>query len=313
MDELNYIIKRVLQIIPVLLIITILIFIMIRLIPGDPATVLLGDKATPELVAALKHKMGLDKPIYMQYLIFMKNLLTMNMGDSLLFIVPVSDLLKERLVLTGLLAFMAAIFSVLISFPLGYIAGTNKDNAKDTAIRTGTLVALSMPQFWVGLLLLMLFGVELRWLPVAGWGDTWPQHIKSLILPALTQALTTSALLTRNLRNNVVDVLQMDYVDFARSKGLKEKAVRSRHVIRNALITTVTLLSMQMAYMLGGSIIIETVFALPGVGALMVQAIFSRDYAVVQAVVFVFAFFVLLVNLITDISYSFLDPRVRLE
>ena len=313
MDELNYIIKRVLQIIPVLLIITILIFIMIRLIPGDPATVLLGDKATPELVAALKHKMGLDKPIYLQYLIFMKNLLTMNMGDSLLFIVPVSDLLKERLVLTGLLTFTAAIFSVLISFPLGYIAGTNKDNAKDTAIRTGTLVALSMPQFWVGLLLLMLFGVELRWLPVAGWGDTWPEHIKSLILPALTQALTTSALLTRNLRNNVVDVLQMDYVDFARSKGLKERAVRSRHIIRNALITTVTLLSMQMAYMLGGSIIIETVFALPGVGALMVQAIFSRDYAVVQAVVFVFAFFVLLVNLITDISYSFLDPRVRLE
>jgi len=313
MDQLNYIIKRVLQIIPVLLIITILIFIMIRLIPGDPATVLLGDKATPELVAALKHKMGLDKPIYLQYLIFMKNLLTMNMGDSLLFIVPVSDLLKERLVLTGLLTFTAAIFSVLISFPLGYIAGTNKDNAKDTAIRTGTLVALSMPQFWVGLLLLMLFGVELRWLPVAGWGDTWPEHIKSLILPALTQALTTSALLTRNLRNNVVDVLQMDYVDFARSKGLKERLVRSRHVIRNALITTVTLLSMQMAYMLGGSIIIETVFALPGVGALMVQAIFSRDYAVVQAVVFVFAFFVLLVNLITDISYSFLDPRVRLE
>lgn len=313
MDQLNYIIKRVLQIIPVLLIITILIFIMIRLIPGDPATVLLGDKATPELVAALKHKMGLDKPIYLQYLIFMKNLLTMNMGDSLLFIVPVSDLLKERLVLTGLLTFIAAIFSVLISFPLGYIAGTNKDNAKDTAIRTGTLVALSMPQFWVGLLLLMLFGVELRWLPVAGWGDTWPEHIKSLILPALTQALTTSALLTRNLRNNVVDVLQMDYVDFARSKGLKEGVVRHRHVIRNALITTVTLLSMQMAYMLGGSIIIETVFALPGVGALMVQAIFSRDYAVVQAVVFVFAFFVLLVNLITDISYSFLDPRVRLE
>lgn len=313
MDQLNYIIKRVLQIIPVLLIITILIFIMIRLIPGDPATVLLGDKATPELVAALKHKMGLDKPIYLQYLIFMKNLLTMNMGDSLLFIVPVSDLLKERLVLTGLLTFTAAIFSVLISFPLGYIAGTNKDNAKDTAIRTGTLVALSMPQFWVGLLLLMLFGVELRWLPVAGWGDTWPEHIKSLILPALTQALTTSALLTRNLRNNVVDVLQMDYVDFARSKGLKEGVVRHRHVIRNALITTVTLLSMQMAYMLGGSIIIETVFALPGVGALMVQAIFSRDYAVVQAVVFVFAFFVLLVNLITDISYSFLDPRVRLE
>ena len=291
MDQLNYIIKRVLQIIPVLLIITILIFIMIRLIPGDPATVLLGDKATPELVAALKHKMGLDKPIYLQYLIFMKNLLTMNMGDSLLFIVPVSDLLKERLVLTGLLTFTAAIFSVLISFPLGYIAGTNKDNAKDTAIRTGTLVALSMPQFWVGLLLLMLFGVELRWLPVAGWGDTWPEHIKSLILPALTQALTTSALLTRNLRNNVVDVLQMDYVDFARSKGLKERVVRHRHVIRNALITTVTLLSMQMAYMLGGSIIIETVFALPGVGALMVQAIFSRDYAVVQAVVFVFAVF----------------------
>jgi peptide/nickel transport system permease protein len=313
MEQLNYIIKRILQIIPVLWVVTILIFVIIRLIPGDPATVLLGEKATPELVAALQAKLGLDQPIYYQYLLFMKNLLTMDMGNSILFVVPVADLLKDRLVLTILLTFMSAFFAVMISFPLGYIAGMNQDNWKDQSIRTGTLVALSMPPFWVALLLLILFGLKLRWLPVAGWGETWPEHFQSLILPAFTQALVTSALLTRNLRNSVVDVLRCDYVDFARSKGLKERVVRSRHVIRNALISTVTLLSMQMAYMLGGSIIIETVFALPGVGALLVQAIFSRDYAVVQSVVFVFAFFVLIVNLLTDISYSFLDPRVRLE
>jgi peptide/nickel transport system permease protein len=313
MEQLNYIIKRILQIIPVLLVVTMLIFLMIRLIPGDPATVLLGEKATPELVAAIHAKLGLDKPLYVQYFIFLKNLLKLDLGNSILFIVPVSELLQRRLVLTILLTIMSALISVIISFPLGYIAGMNKDNVKDQTIRTVALVALSMPPFWVALLLLMLFGVKLRWLPVAGWGETWPDHFRALILPAFTQALVTSALLTRNLRNNVVDVLQSDYVDFARSKGLKERVVRSRHVVRNALISTVTLLAMRMAYMLGGSIIIETVFALPGVGALMVQAIFSRDYAVVQSVVLVFSVFVLFVNLITDISYSFLDPRVKLE
>ena len=313
MEQLNYIIKRILQIIPVLLFVTILIFLMIRLIPGDPATVMLGEKATPELVQQTKIRMGLDKPLVTQYLIYMKNLLTFNLGNSILFVVPVIDLLKKRMVVTLMLTLMASAFVILISFPLGYLAGRKKDKLADQVIRTSALVALSMPQFWLGILLLLLFGLKLHILPVGGWGQTWPDHIRSLILPALTEALGISALIVRNLRNNVVDVLRSDYVDFARSKGLKESVVRSRHIVRNALISTITLLALRMGSMLGGAVIIETVFALPGVGSLMVQSIFSRDYAVVQAVVLIFALLVLVVNLITDVSYSFLDPRVKLE
>lgn len=313
MDQINYIIKRILQIIPVLFFVTIFIFLMIRLIPGDPATVMLGEKATPELVQQMKIRMGLDKPLLTQYLIYMRNLLTLDFGNSLLYVVPVIDLLKKRMVVTLVLTIMASVFIILISFPLGYLAGRNKDKLADQVIRTSALVALSMPQFWLGILFLLLFGLQLHWFPVAGWGQTWPEHIKSLVLPALTEALATAALMVRNLRNNVVDVLRSDYVDFARSKGLKESVVRSRHIVRNALISTVTLLALRIGGMLGGAVIIETVFALPGVGSLMVQSIFSRDYAVVQAVVFIFATLVLVVNLITDVSYSFLDPRVKLE
>lgn len=313
MGQFNYILKRMLQIIPVLIVVTILIFVMIRLIPGDPATVILGDKATPELIMEINKRLGLDQPLYVQYFIFLKALVSLDLGNSILFVVPISELLGKRMVVTLSLTLLSALIAVIVSFPLGYIAGVHKDELPDQIIRTGSLVALSMPAFWVGMLLLLGFGLKLHWLPVGGWGETWPEHIRSLILPAITQALLTSALLIKNLRNSVVDVMRMDYVDFARSKGLRESTVISRHVIRNALISTVTLLAMQMAYMLGGSVIIETVFALPGVGSLMVQAIFSRDYAVVQAVVFLFAALVLVINLLTDVSYSLLDPRVKLE
>lgn len=313
MEQLNYIIKRTLQIIPVLFFVTILIFLMMRMIPGDPASVMLGDKATPELVEQIRTRMGLDKPLYVQYFFYLRNLTSFNLGNSLLYVVPVSELLEKRMLVTLTLTVMASIFVILISFPLGYLAGRKKDRLPDQIIRTGALVALSMPQFWLGILFLLLFGLKFHLFPVGGWGDTWQEHIRSLVLPALTEALGTSALMIRNLRNNVVDVLRSDYVDFARSKGLKESVVRSRHIVRNALISTITLLALRMGGMLGGAVIIETVFALPGVGSLMVQSVFSRDYSVVQAVVFIFAALVLVVNLITDVSYSFLDPRVKLE
>jgi peptide/nickel transport system permease protein len=284
-----------------------------RLIPGDPAYVMLGDKATPELIAELHVKMGLDKPLYVQYLVFLKKLMSFDLGKSIVYLIPVSQLLAKRIVVTLSLTAMASVIVVALSFPLGYLAGVKKDRAMDQIIRTGTQIAIAVPQFWIGLLLLMFFGLKLHWFPVAGWGDTWPAHIKSLILPAFTTALATSSLLIKNLRNSVVDVMHSDYVDFARSKGLNERIVRSRHIVRNALISTITLLSLRIAGMLGGAIIIETVFALPGVGSLLIQSVLSRDYAVVQAVVFVFAALVLIANLITDVSYSLLDPRVKLE
>jgi peptide/nickel transport system permease protein len=313
LQHIHYILKRFLQIIPVLLLVTVVIFLLMRLIPGDPAYVMLGEKATPELVAELHVKMGLDKPLYVQYLVFLKKLISFNLGNSIVYLIPVSQLLAKRIVVTLSLTAMAAIIVIALSFPLGYLAGVKKDKTMDQIIRTGTLIAIAVPQFWIGLLLLMFFGLKLHWFPVAGWGDTWPAHLKSLILPAFTTALATSSLLIKNLRNSVVDVVNSDYVDCARSKGLSEGKVRSRHIVRNALISTITLLSLRVAGMLGGAIIIETVFALPGVGSLLIQAVLSRDYAVVQAVVFVFAALVLIANLITDISYSLLDPRVKLE
>ena len=311
MGRTNYMIKRVLQIIPVLFVVSVLIFLMLRMIGGDPARLILGDKATSEAIAALHVKLGLDEPITTQYGIFIKGILTGDLGTSLSFQRPVSQLLTERMPITLKLTVLSTLLSLLISLPLGYLAGKHKDGAADQTIRTTALVFISMPSFWVGMLLMIFFGVHLRWLPAGGWDATnFITQLKSLILPAFTQCLMTTALLMRDLRNSVVDVSATDYVDFARSKGISNGAVRSRHVLRNALISYVTLLTMRMAYMLGGSVIIETVFAIPGIGQLLVNAIFNRDYAVVQSLVLLFAALVMVINLITDLIYSFLDPRV---
>ncbi|MDR1732949.1 MAG: ABC transporter permease [Synergistaceae bacterium] len=313
MHRLNYIFRRVLQIIPVLLLVTVLIFLLMRLIPGDPVEVMLGEKYTHEKAEVIRENLGLNKPLYVQYMIFLRNLCRLDFGNSIVYIVPVSQLLTRRIGITLLLTLMTAFFVLIISFPLGFIAAVNRNRPGDQIIRIGALVSLALPQFWIGLLLLLFFGLKLRWLPVAGWGTTWLEHLQSLILPAFTQSLATSSLIVRNLRNAIIDVLNSDYVDFARSKGLKPKVVRSRYVLRNALISTVTLFSMRITYMLSGSVVIETVFALPGIGSLLVSSILSRDYAVVQATVFVFAALVLIANLATDVFYSVLDPRVRLE
>lgn len=313
MSMLNYAFKRIIQIIPILIIVSILIFFMIRLIPGDPFTIRLGPMATPQMVEILIKKEGLDKPIFVQYIIFIRNLLRFDMGNSLLYQVPIFVLLKKRIVVTLFLTLFTLIFSVVISFPLGYLAGIKENKIQDQIIRTGALLALSAPQFWVGLMLMILFAVSINIFPVGGWGDTWPQHLRAIILPAFTQSLMTAALLARNLRNGVVDILKMDYVDFAKSKGLDDKVIKNRHIIRNAMVPYVTLIAMRAAYMLGGSIIIETVFALPGVGALMIQSIYGRDYTVIQGVVLIFALAVMTINILTDLTYAYLDPRVRLE
>lgn len=310
---LNYTFKRIIQIIPILIIVSIIIFFMIRLIPGDPITIRLGVKATPKMVEILMKKEGLDKPILVQYLIFIKNLLRFDMGNSIIYHIPIFVLLKKKMVVTLLLTLFTLIFSVIISWPLGYLAGIKENKIEDQIIRAGALVALSAPQFWVGLILMILFAVSINIFPVGGWGDTWLQHLRAIILPAFTQSLMTAALLTRNLRNGVVDILKMDYVDFAKSKGLEDKVIKNRHIIRNAMVPYVTLIAMRASYMLGASIIIETVFALPGVGALMVQSIYGRDYTVIQGVVLIFSLMVVTINLLTDLAYAYLDPRVRFE
>ena len=312
MAQLNYLFKRLLQMIPVLFFVTVLIFTMIRLIPGDPARTLLGEMALEEDVQRLRELMGLNKPYTTQYFIWMKGILTGDLGRSLVYKMPVKDMILPRLRITVGLTFLSMIFAVILSFPLGYMAGKHKDKFGDQFIRVTALAAISMPTFWVGLLLMILFGVKLHWFPVGGWAETPAEQFKALVLPALTSCLMTTALLMRNLRNSVVDISILDYVDFARSKGITETRVSTMHILRNALITTVTLLMMRMAWMLGGSVVIETVFSLPGMGKLMIDSIFGRDYAVVQVLVLAFSMLVIVMNLITDILYSFLDPRVAL-
>ena len=187
MNELNYILKRILQIIPVLFIVTIVIFVMIRLIPGDPALAMLGEKGSIAAIEAMRHKMGLDKPLIVQYFIFLNNLLHFNLGTSSYYNVPVISLILQKIVITLSLTVVSTILTLLISFPLGYIAGVNGSNYKSRIINAVSLITISLPSFWVGLLLIILFGLKLAWFPVAGWGDTWPQHLYSLVLPGFTQ------------------------------------------------------------------------------------------------------------------------------
>jgi len=313
MNNLNYIIKRLLQMIPVLFIVTVIVFLLMRLIPGDPAALMLGEKASNEAIEALRIKMGLDKSLFTQFFIFFKDLLHFDLGDSIRYSVPVADLLKERIPVTVLLTIVSTFFTIIISMPLGYLAGIKKDKPTDQVIRILALLGLSIPSFWIALVLLLIFGVKFQLFPVSGWGITWADHLRSLILPGITQAIGVSAIVVRNLRNNVVDIKNSDYVDYAKSKGLSNKIIRERHIIRNALIPTTTLLSLKIAWMLGGSVIIETVFTLPGVGALLVNGIYSRDYSIVQGVVIIFVLVVQVINLITDVIYSILDPRVKLQ
>ena len=310
MQRVNYILRRILQMIPVLFVVSLAAFFVIRLVPGDPARLMLGEKATNEAVAAIRLKLGLDEPLYIQYMKFMQGVFHLDFGNSLKFQRPVIELIVQRLPVTLMLTVMSTLFAVITSVPVGYFSGMHKAGVFDRITNVFTLVIIALPTFWVGLMLLIFFGIYLKILPVGGLGEGVAGYLKSFILPAFTQSLMTSALLIRNVRNSVVDIITQDYVDFARSKGVGERDIKYRHILKNAMISTVTLLSMRMAYMLGGSVIIESVFALPGLGKLTIDSIYARDYTVVQAVVLIFAVVVMVINLLTDVLYSILDPRV---
>lgn len=312
MHRINYILVRLLQMIPVALGITIILFFLLRAIPGDPAVIRLGIRATPEGVANLHRLMGLDKPIWVQYAIFIRDIATLNLGDSFTFMVPVSTLIAQRLPITIFLAVYATLISICITVPLALLAALKKDHLPDHLIRGGFMLALGMPQFWLGIILLLLLSLWIPIFPVSGFGVTFWDHIVHLALPAFTLALAQSSWLIRSLRSDIINVLRADYVDFARAKGLRERFIFLRHILRNALMPTVTILGLNVGYLVGGAVVIERVFAIPGMGSLMIDAIFARDYAIVQSVTLSFALMVILINLLTDLTYSFLDPRVTL-
>ena len=298
--------------IPVALGITIVLFFVIRAIPGDPAAIRLGIRATPEGIANLRREMGLDQPIWTQYVIFLRDVVTLNLGTSITYSIPVVMLIGARLPVTLFLAIYATLFSIMITLPAAMLAAIRKDRFADQVIRGGFMVLLGMPQFWIGVLFLIVFSLKLGLFPVSGFGETFRDHLVHLFLPALTLSLAQSAMLVRTLRSDIISVLRADYVDFARAKGLMERLVLTRHILRNALIPTVTILGLNVGYLVGGTVVIEKVFSIPGMGMLMLDSIFARDYTVVQSVTLCFAMMVILINLATDVTYSFLDPRVTL-
>lgn len=313
MNIASYVIKRLLLAIPTILGVTILVFFMIHLVPGDPAVTLLGPRATPELIAKLHHAWGLDRPLLQQYLLYMGRLFHGNLGDSFFFQLPATTLIAARAGATVMLLVTATLFTVVVTIPLAILAAVKRDKTVDHLVRSVPVLTLGMPSFWVGIMLILVVSLRLGLLPVGGYGQNLPEHLQSVILPALTIALAISPMTIRSLRASMIDVLEADYILTARAKGASSRRVLWRHALRNALIPMITVLSVNIGWLVGGTVIIEQVFALPGIGGLMLDAIGNRDFALVQAITLVFAIFVIFVYFVADVSYSLIDPRVRLD
>jgi peptide/nickel transport system permease protein len=307
----RYILRRLAQLVPVVFGITLVLFVMLRLLPGDPASAMLGERGTDEAIARINRAYGLDQPIYIQYGYYLRNLATLDLGESIKYQVPVAELLLPRLGVSLSVVAFTLLLTTLIALPFGLLAALRRDSALDNAVRAVFMVMMLMPSFWVGILLIIFFSVQLRLFPVAGFGTGLIDTIWHLFLPALTIALSIAPVLVRALRASILEALSSDYVRTARAKGLHDQAVVIRHVLRNALIPATTLLGLSIGGLMGGTVILVKVFALPGAGALLIDSIGARDYPVVQATTLIFAVLVILVNLITDVIYSFLDPRVR--
>jgi peptide/nickel transport system permease protein len=310
--RLKFVPFRMLQAVPVAFGVTLAVFLLSHLIPGNPALSLLGAQATPDRVKALTSQLGLDKPLPEQYWKFLDNIVHGRLGDSLTYHVSVASLVTQRAPVTILLVLYSVVMMLAISVPVAALAASKPDAVRDHVVRVVPMVGLGMPQFWTGIMLLLLFAVTLKIFPVGGYGDGMLDHLYYLFLPALTLTISVSPVIIRSLRTSMLGVLESDYVATARSKGVTGWRLYRHHIVRNAIIPAVSIIGVNVGYLIGGTVIIEQVFAIPGVGALMLQSIFARDYPTIQGVVLVIAIFVVLVGVLTDVAYTLLDPRVRL-
>ncbi|MDX6560390.1 MAG: peptide/nickel transport system permease protein [Gaiellales bacterium] len=314
MDRLAYTLRRLAQVLPVAVGVTILTFLLVRLIKGDPAVAVLGARATPERIAELHHQWGLDRSLPEQYWLFVQRLAHGDLGDSVFYRVPVRDMVIERMPVTLWLLVYSTILAMLVAVPLATIAARRKDGLIDQSVRAIPIVGLGMPAFWLGIMLLLLLAAgPLKLFPAGGYGNGAVGHLKSMFLPALTVAIGTAPLLIRSLRTSLLAVLESDFIMTARAKGVPERRVLIRHALRNGLMPMITVLGINLGFLIGNTVVVEKVFALPGVGALIYDGIAQRDFAVVQGVTLVLAALVVLVNIVIDVTYSFLDPRVRYD
>ena len=301
----QFLLRRLLLLAPTLLGAVSLVFVLIHLIPGDPVEVMLGETATATDKEALRQSLGFDRPLATQYRSFLINLATGDLGRSLYEPASVVQIIRARLPATLQLAFCAMVAAILISFPLATVAAVRRDSWIDRSTLSFSLLGLSLPNFWLGPLLMIVFSIHLGWTPVSGRGG-----LVHLFLPAITLGLGMAAILVRILRASLLQVIHQDYVQTARAKGLQESRVWLKHVLRNAMLSVITIMSLQFGGLLAGSLITETIFSWPGIGRLTVQAIQTRDYPLVQGCVLVIATSYVLVNFITDLLYKLVDPRI---
>jgi peptide/nickel transport system permease protein len=311
-----FLLKRTFIFLLTLILVSIVIFAVLMVIPSDPAQIILGIHATPETLQALRHQLGLDRPVVVQYLSYMKNLVMGDLGRSITYDVPISSLIFSRLQVTVALAVLSMIFAILISIPMGIYSSLHRNRVGDYGIMVFSQIGLAVPAFWAGILLILLFAVTLHWLPAGGfqpWQVDPMRALGSLFLPALSLGLVRAAVLTRMTRSSMLEVLGEDYIRTARSKGLPKRKVVYKHAFRNAIIPVVTIVGLQAGDLLAGAIIIEMVFHLPGVGRLVFEAIGQRDLPVIQGVVLLIAMMIVVINFVIDIAYGYLDPRIRYE
>jgi peptide/nickel transport system permease protein len=312
MHRFNFVLFRPIQMIPVLFGISLITFILIHSIPGDPIRILLGPRATQEVIDAVHAQYGLEKPIYIQYGYFLVNLMKGDVGRSIVFKTPVLALIGERISATLFLLTYGLVFALALTLPLSITAAIYRGRFPDHFIRLVSTVGLGFPAFWLGIMMMLVFSVWLGQFPVSGYGGSFVEHLHHLFLPSLTIAIALSAVLVRNLRASLLVEIDSDYVAACRAKGLPERWIFLRHVIRNSLIPTINLLGVNLGWLIGGTVVIETVFSVPGLGSLLVSSIFARDYMVVMAITMVFACAIVIVNFIVDIVTVALDPRIEL-
>src|ERR1051326_4729197 len=310
-----FLIRRLLAAIPTMVLVTLAVFVILRLSPGGPAVAMLGQQASPEAVAQLNHQLGLDQPLYVQYLTWLGNALRGDLGRSAFGNQPVSELIAQRVAPTLELSLLALIVALVIGLTAGMLAAIRHNTSVDALSSLLAILGVSTPSFWLAILAVLVFSIDLKWLPALGYVSPTTDlatNLKDMVLPSATLGVILAAVITRMTRASMLDTLYQDYVRTARAKGLQEYSVLLRHAFANALIPIVTLLGLQLGGLLSGAVIIESIFSLPGNGQLLVTSIFNRDFPVVQGVVVVIAIVFIVVNLIVDIVYAAIDPRIRL-
>jgi peptide/nickel transport system permease protein len=310
---LGYILKRLLLSLPTLLAVSVIVFLLVRMVPGDPALVMLGEGADPDAVAAIRAELGLDRPLPAQYLTWLQHSLGGDLGASIITGEPVGELILSRFKLTAAVVLVAMGLATALSVTLGLLAAWRRGRPLDLAVSGAASLVLAVPSFWLGLILLLVFGVKLHWLPVVGYvpfAEAPWAAVTFLVLPIVTLTIVETGALTRMMRSSAIDVFRLDYITHARAKGLPERTVLRRHVLPNAFAPTLTLVGLTLGHLLGGVAVVETVFTLPGLGRLMVDSVLARDYPVVQGCLLFTAVVYVLVNLTVDLLYPLFDPRV---